>query len=93
MEARREESIATIWSDTELTWQDTLFHLQLHLNLNTDLESPGHPAFVEVDWIQLTGAEELLLGELPPRELAVAAGLPNTLFAEPRFSVLGPGYR
>ena len=90
LEARREESIATIWSDTELTWQDTLFHLQLDLNLNTDPESPGHPAFVEVDWIELTGAEELLLGELPPREIA-EAGVPGALFAEPRFSVLGPG--
>ena len=42
-----------------------------------------------MDWIQLTGAEELLLGELQPREIAVEAGLPGALFAEPRFSVLG----
>ena len=92
LEARRGEPIATIWADTELTWQDTLFHLQLDLNLNLDAQSPGdHPAFVEVDWIQLTGAEELLLGELPPRALAVEAGPPGALFAEPRFSVLGQG--
>ena len=74
----------------EITWQDTLFHLQLDLNVNTDPQGlADHPAFVEVDWIQLTGAEELLLGELQPRELAVEAGLPGVLFAEPRFSVLG----
>ena len=91
LEARREEPIATIWSDTEITWQDTLFHLQLHLNLNDHAQGPAdHPAFVEVDWIQLTGAEELLLGELQPREIA-EAGAPGALFAEPRFSVLGPG--
>ena len=91
LEARREEPIATIWSDTELTWQDTLFHFQLHLNLNDYAQGPAdHPAFVEVDWIQLTGAEELLFGELPPREIA-EAGPPGALFAEPRFSVLGPG--
>ena len=71
----------------EIVWQDTLFQLQLDLNLNTD---PGpHPAFVEVDWIQLTGAEELLLGELQPRDPVVEAELPGALFAEPRFSVLG----
>ena len=90
LEARQEEPIATIWSDTELIWQDTLFHLQLDLVLNTTSQGPGdHPAFVEVDWIQLTGAEELLFGELQPREIA-EAGPPGALFAEPRFSSLGP---
>ena len=91
-EARRQEPIATIRGDTAVTWQDTLFHLKLELDLNRNPRGRAdHPAFVEVDWIQLTGAEELLLGELPPRELAVEAGLPGALFAEPRFSVLGPG--
>ena len=91
LEARREEPIATIWADTSVTWQDTLFHLQLDLALNTNPQGPAdHPAFVEVDWIQLTGAEELLLGELQPREIA-EAGPPGALFAEPRFSVLGRG--
>ena len=76
--------------EEEITWQDTLFHLQLDLNLNIEPQGPAdRPAFVEVDWIQLTGAEELLLGELQPREIAVEAGLPGALFAEPRFSVLG----
>ena len=91
LEARQEEPIATIWADTELVWQDTLFHLQLDLNLNRNPEGPAdHPEFVEVDWIQLTGAEELLFGELQPRATA-EAGAPGALFAEPRFSVLGPG--
>ncbi len=91
LEARRQEPIATIWEDTAVTWQDTLFHLQLDLNLNSNPEGPSdHPGFVEVDWIQLTGAEELLFGELQPREIA-ESGLPGALFAEPRFSVLGPG--
>ena len=73
-----------------VTWQDTLFHLQLDLNLSIAPQDPADPiSFVEVDWIQLTGAEELLLGELQPREIAVEAGLPGALFAEPRFSVLG----
>ena len=78
--------------EVETIWQDTLFHLQLDLNLSTDPQGLGladHPVFVEVDWIQLTGAEELLLGELQPRKIAVEADLPGALFAEPRFSVLG----
>ncbi len=92
MEARREEPIATIWADTSIVWQDTLFHLQLDLALNTNPEGPAdHPAFVEVDWIELTGAEELLLGELSPRDIAGEAAPPGALFAEPRFSALGPG--
>ena len=91
LEARRQEPIATIWADTALVWQDTLFHLQLDLNLNSNPRGPAdHPAFVEVDWIQLEGAEELLLGELQPREIAEAE-LPGALFADPRFSALGRG--
>ncbi len=77
----------------EIVWQDTLFHFLLQLNLNTDPQSPAdYPEFLEVDWIQLTGAEELLFGELPPRVVAVAARPPGALFTEPRFSVLGPGF-
>ncbi|MCY3668683.1 MAG: T9SS type A sorting domain-containing protein [Gemmatimonadetes bacterium] len=76
-----------------VTWQDTLFHLQLELALNTNPQGPAdHPAFVEVDWIQLTGAEELLFGELEPRPVAEVEP-PGALFAEPRFSVLGRGIR
>ncbi len=82
--------------EAEITWQDTLFHFHFDLDLLHiddvyvyDLKPEDRPAFVEVDWIQLTGAEELLLGELQPRANTVEAGLPGTLFAKPRFSVLG----
>ena len=81
--------------EAEITWQDTLFHFHFDLDLlhlddvYYDLKPEDRPAFVEVDWIQLTGAEELLLGELQPRASTVEAGLPGTLFAKPRFSVLG----
>ena len=90
LEAAAEENLGEEWG--AVTWQDTLFHLQLDLALNTKPQgSADHPAFVEVDWIRLTGSEELLLGELPPREIAMEAGFPGALFAEPRFSVLGQG--
>ncbi len=70
-EARRADPLATIInpSDTSVVWQDTLFHVQLDLNLQRlepDRGLGDHPAFVAVDWIELTGAEELLLGELSP---------------------------
>ena len=90
LEAAAEANPGEEWE--AVTWQDTLFHLQLDLNLNGDSQGPAdHPAFVEVDWIQLTGAEELLLGELSPQEIAVEAGPLGALFAAPSFSVLGPG--
>ena len=90
IEIRALEAAAAADPEAEIIWQDTLFHLQLDLNLHTDPQGlADHPVFVEVDWIQLTGAEELLLGELQPQKIAVEAGLPGALFAEPRFSVLG----
>ena len=90
-EARKKEPIATIFPDTSFIWQDTLFYLQLDLALNTAPQGPAdHPAFVEIDWIQLTGAEELLFGELEPRPIAEIEP-PGALFAPPRFSVLDQG--
>ena len=74
----------------EITWQDTLFNFVIDLALNDHAEGPAdHPEFLEVDWIQLTGAEELLLGELPPREVVVEAGLYNALFTAPNFFPFG----
>ncbi len=75
-----------------IVWQDTLFEFHFDLDLHTAAQGPAdHPAFVEVDWIQLTGAEELLLGELSPRAIVVEAGVPGALFAEPAFFPLVEG--
>lgn len=74
-----------------LVWQDSLFYFEIHLGLNGYAEGPeDFPDFVEVDWIQLTGPEELLLGELPPRAVA-GSGAPGVLLADPIFSPLGGG--
>ena len=76
----------------EITWQDTLFDFQIELDLNEFSQGPAdHPVFLEVDWIQLTGTEELLLGELQPREVSLEVGLPGRLFAELGFFPLGEG--
>ena len=75
-----------------LVWQDSLFYFELHLWLNRHATEPeDFPDFLEVDWIQLTGAEELLLGELQPRAVAAGSGSPGALLAAPVFSPLGGG--
>ena len=82
----------TIAFDREgLVWQDSLFYFELVLGLNGRAEGPEDFPDLEVDWIQLTGAEELLLGELPPRAVASASGSPGALLADPVFSPLWGG--
>ena len=76
----------------KITWQDTLFIFHIDMELYRDSQDvDNHPKFLELDWIQLTGAEELAQGELSPRELAVELEPPGTLFAEPDFFPLGKG--
>ena len=76
----------------EITWQDTLFNFSIYMMLYRDSQDiENHPKFLEVDWIQLTGAEELALGELSPGDIAVELGPPGTLFTEPDFFPLGEG--
>ena len=75
-----------------LVWQDSLFYFELSLALNGYAKGPEDFPDLEVDWIQLTGAEELLLGELEPRAVAGArSGRPGELLADPIFSSLGGG--
>ena len=67
--------------DYPATWQDTLFKLDINLKLYEDYltRRPQYvdddlPTFLEIDSIQLTGAEELAQGELSPRDIAVGVG-------------------
>ena len=78
--------------ERKIIWQDTLFNIHIDMMLFRDSQDlKNHPKFLEIDWIQLTGAEELAQGELSPRELAVELEPPGTLFAEPDFFPLGEG--
>ena len=53
--------------EQEVTWQDTLFNFSIYMILYRDSQDiKNHPKFLEVDWIQLTGDEELAQGELAP---------------------------
>ena len=75
-----------------IIWQDTLFNFRIDMMLYRDSQDiDNHPKFLEIDWIQLTGAEELTRGELSPRDIVVEVGSPGTLFADPDFFPLGEG--
>ena len=75
--------------DYPATWQDTLFNFHLTMWGSRDVDN--YPTFLEIDSIQLTGAEELAQGELSPRDIAVEVGPPGTLFAASDFfSLEGP---
>ena len=75
-----------------ISWQDTLFNIRIDMLLYRDSQDiDNHPKFLEIDSIQLTGAEELAEGELSPENIGVEVGSPGTLFAEPNFSPLGEG--
>ena len=78
--------------DRAITWQDTLFNFQIDMMLYRDSQDvDNHPKSLELDWIQLTGAEELAQGELSPRDIGVELGPPGRLFAEPDFFPLSEG--
>ena len=78
--------------EREISWQDTLYTIRLDMMLYRDSQDvANHPKFLEIDWIQLTGAEELAQGELLPRDLGVESAPPGTLFADPDFFPLGEG--
>ena len=73
--------------DYPATWQDTLFNFHIIMWGSQDVDN--YPTFLEIDSIQLTGAEELAQGELSPRDIAVEVGPPGALFAAPDFFSLG----
>ena len=78
--------------ELEIIWRDTLYTIRIDMMLYRDSwDVDNHPKFLELDWIQLTGAEELAQGELSPRDLGVGLGPPGALFAEPDFFSLGEG--
>lgn len=78
----------------ELDWKGQLLDIQFSLALQDQgSEWPVPPEqvaeAVEIDWIQLTGVEEQLRGELAPPEPA-AAGRGGSLFAAAQFHLVGP---
>ena len=85
-------ALVEAYPEQEIIWRDTLYNIHIDMMLYRDSQDvANHPKFLEIDWIQLTGAEELAQGELSPRDLGVELGPPGTLFAESDFFPLGEG--
>ena len=82
-------------SDREV-WEGPL--RDIRLNFSLDWGERGVPrsaaevvGWLEIDWIELTGVEELLLGELAPPSGEYFRFEGATLFAPPVFSPIVPG--
>ena len=87
----------TEWQEVEVSlegqvgWEGLLRNLQLSFILGFDLDTEVVEAF-EIDWIELTGVEELLEGELPPPLVEHYFRFAGTgLFAPPVFYPIAPG--
>ena len=77
-------------------WEGLLRDIRLHFSL--DWGERGVPrsaaavvGWLEIDWIELTGVEELLAGELAPPSVEYFHFEAGGLFAPPVFSPIAPG--
>ena len=87
----------TEWQEVEVSldgqagWEGLLRNLRFSFMLDLDLAAEVVEAF-EIDWIELTGVEELLQGELPPPLVEHYFGFAGAgLFAPPVFYPIAPG--
>ena len=87
----------TEWQEVEVSlegqygWEGLLRNLRFSFILGFDLDTEVVEAF-EIDWIELTGVEELLQGELPPPLVEHYFRFAGTgLFAPPVFYPIAPG--
>ncbi len=74
-------------------WEGLLKNIRLGfvLDFGEDTE-PGVVEWFEIDWIELTGVEEMIEGELPPPSVEYYFGFAGTgLFAPPVFYPIAPG--
>ena len=87
----------TEWQEVEVSldgqygWEGLLKNIRLSFILGFDLDTEVVEAF-EIDWIELTGVEELLQGEQPPPAVEYYFGFAGAgLFAPPVFYPIAPG--
>ena len=72
-------------------WEGLLKNIRLDFILGFDSDT-GMVEWFEIDWIELTGVEEQLQGELPPPLVEYYFGVGGTgLFAPPVFYPIAPG--
>ena len=74
-------------------WEGLLKNIQFSFILDFDSDTePGVVEAFEIDWIELTGVEEMLQGERPPPPVASYFRFAGTgLFAPPVFYPIAPG--
>ncbi len=74
-------------------WEGLLRNIQLNFILDFDRDTEaGVVESFEIDWIELTGVEEILQGELPPPPVEYYFGFAGDgLFASPVFYPIAPG--
>ena len=86
----------TEWQEVEVSlagqagWEGLLRNLRFSFILGFDLATEVVEAF-EIDWIELTGVEEVLQGELPPPMIEYFRFAGTGLFAPPVFYPIAPG--
>ena len=72
-------------------WEGLLKNIRLDFRLGSDSDTEMVEAF-EIDWIELTGVEELIEGELPPPPVEYYFGFEGAgLFTPPVFYPIAPG--
>ena len=89
----------TEWQEVVLSldgqdgWEGLLKNIQLSFVLDFGLDTePGVVESFEIDWIELTGVEEMIEGERPPSPVEYYFGFTETgLFAPPVFYPIAPG--
>ncbi len=90
------ESDGEVAPDDREVWEGLLRDIRLSFSLDWgERDVPRSAAevvgWLEIDWIELTGVEELLLGELAPPLVAYFRFEGVGLFAPPVFSPIAPG--
>ena len=88
-----QEVVVVLAGRDDKRWESILKDIRLGFNLDlSDAESASDVVeWFEVDWIELTGVEELLQGELPPPPVAYLRWDAAGLFAPPVFYPIAPG--
>ena len=76
-------------------WEGLLKNMRLGFVLDFGKDTaPGVVESFEIDWIELTGVEEMLEGERPPPSVESYFGFAGAgLFAPPAFYPIAPGDR
>ncbi len=87
-----QEVVLVLAGRDEKRWEGLLKDIRLGFNLDSEVESASDVVeWFEIDWIELTGVEELLQGERPPPLVEYLRWDAAGLFAPPVFYPIAPG--